>query len=90
MMGTLAALRAGEKIPTPEELFRAEVEGNVESVVNVLKIRQIRVICHLKIPLGKTGAARDAMSLYLSLCPEEQSLRECTSLWDSLVLEDVD
>jgi len=32
MMGTLATVLAGKKIRTPEESFRAEVEGDIENV----------------------------------------------------------
>ena len=39
-MGTLATALAGKKIPTPEERYWAEVEGDIENVNNVLKITQ--------------------------------------------------
>jgi hypothetical protein len=32
MMGTLATAPAGKKIPTPEDRYRAEVEGDTEKV----------------------------------------------------------
>ena len=53
MMGTLARFLAEKKIPTPEELYWADVEGDIENVNNVLKITQIRVKYHLKAPQGK-------------------------------------
>jgi hypothetical protein len=43
MMGTLATVLAGKKIRTPEDSFRAEVEGDIEDVNGILKITQIRV-----------------------------------------------
>jgi hypothetical protein len=49
MMGTLAALLAGKKIATSEERYRADVEGDIENINNVLKITQIRVKYYLKI-----------------------------------------
>ena len=47
MMGTLAAALARKGIKTPEDLYRAEVEGDIENVNGVLKITQIRVDYHL-------------------------------------------
>ena len=43
MMGTLATVLAGMKIPTFGDRFRADVEGDVEVVGGVLKITEIRV-----------------------------------------------
>jgi len=42
-MGTLATVMAGKKIPTPESLYWADVEGDIENVGGVLKITTIRV-----------------------------------------------
>jgi len=42
MMGTLARFLAERKIATPEELYWADVEGDIENLNNVLKITQIR------------------------------------------------
>lgn len=89
-MGTLAAVLAREGIATPEDKFRAEVEGDIESLANVLKITQIRVHYYLRTSSEKVAAARNAMSHYLSLCPAAQSLRECIDIRDSLVLENDD
>ena len=47
MMGTLAAALARKEIRTSEDLYRAEVEGDIENVNGVLKITQIRVDYHL-------------------------------------------
>jgi hypothetical protein len=41
MMGTLAKVLAGKNIPTPENLYWAEVEGEIEDVSGVLKITTI-------------------------------------------------
>ena len=61
-MGTLAGALAGKKIPTPSDRYRAEVEGDIENVNNILKITRIRVKYHLKVPKGKTEAAKEALS----------------------------
>ena len=55
MMGTLARFLAEKQIPTPEDRYWAEVEGDIENINKVLKITQIRVKYHLKIPKGKEG-----------------------------------
>ena len=64
MMGTLARFLAEKKIPTPEELYWAEVEGDIENVNKVLKITQIRVKYHLKVPKGKRRRSKGGV-LYL-------------------------
>ncbi len=74
MMGTLATVLAGKKIPTPEDRYWADVEGDIENVNNVLKITQIRVMYHLKVPQGKIEEAKVAFSSYLISCPAAQSV----------------
>jgi len=53
MMGTLATVLAGKKIPSSEKRYRAEVEGDIENVNNILKITKIRVKYYLKVPPEK-------------------------------------
>ncbi|HSO59703.1 MAG TPA: hypothetical protein VLR50_01595 [Desulfobacterales bacterium] len=89
MMGTLAAVLAGKKIPTPEERYWADVEGDIKAVNGVLKITDIRVKCHLKVPAGKSAEAREAFSAYLVRCPAAQSVIGCIDIHDELVLEEM-
>jgi len=84
MMGTLATFLARKGIPTPEDRYWAEVEGDIENVNNVLKITEIRVAYHLKVPEEKVQEARDAFSSYLTSCPAAQSVVGCINLRDSL------
>lgn len=86
-MGTLAAALAGIKIQTPEELFRADVEGDIENVDGVLKITTIRVKYRLKVPEEKANEAREAFGGYISHCPAAQSLIGCIAIQDELLLE---
>ena len=88
-MGTLATLLAEKKIPTPEDRYWTDVEGDVENVNNVLKITQIRATYHLKAPEGKTGEAREVFSQYLRFCPAAQSVIGCINIRDDIVLEEV-
>jgi len=88
MMGTLARFLAEKKIPTPEELYWAEVEGDIENVNKVLKITQIRVKYHLKVPKGKVEEAKEAFSSYLTSCPAAQSVIGCIKIRDDLVIEE--
>jgi len=53
MMGILSKVLAEKKIPTPEEYYWADVEGDIGNVDNVLKITQIRVNYHLQVPLER-------------------------------------
>jgi organic hydroperoxide reductase OsmC/OhrA len=88
MMGTLAKSLAEKKIPTPEELYWADVEGDIENVNNVLKITQIRVKYHLKAPQEKTTEVKEALSSYLTSCPAAQSVIGCIQIKDDIVIEE--
>ena len=90
MMGTLAALLAGKKISTFEDRYRADVEGDIENINNVLKITQIRVKYHLKIHPEKVAEAQDAFSSHLKFCPAAQSIRSCIEIKDDLVIENME
>ena len=43
MMGTLATVLAGKKVPTFGDRFRADVEGDIEDVDGVLRITRIQI-----------------------------------------------
>ena len=87
-MGTLATMLARKKIPTPEDLYWAEVEGDIEDVNHVLKITRIRVKYHLKLAQGKTEEAKEAFSSYLTFCPAAQSVMGCIQIKDDLEIEE--
>ncbi len=86
MMGTLAAALARKEIRTPENLYWAEVEGDIENVQGVLKITQIRVNYHLTAEEEKTDVAREAFASYIASCPAAQSVIGCIDIKDDLVL----
>lgn len=86
-MGTLATLMAGKKIPTPEHLYWADVEGDIEDVGGVLKITTIRVTMHLKCPEEKAADAKEAFANYITRCPAAQSVKDCIRLQDELIFE---
>jgi hypothetical protein len=83
MMGTLATVLAGKKIPTYGDRFRADVEGDIEDVGGVLKITRIRVKYTLMVPPGKTEEARQALGVYLVKCPAAMSVQGAIDLIDS-------
>ena len=89
MMGTLARFLAERKIATPDELYWADVEGDIENVNNVLKITQIRVNYHLKVDPKKVPEAREAFSSYLTSCPAAQSVIGCIEIKDQLMVEEM-
>jgi len=89
MMGTLARFLAEKQIPTPEDRYWADVEGDIENVNNVLKITQIRVKYHLKLPKGKEDDAKNAFSTYLPSCPGAQSVIGCIQIKDELIIDGV-
>ena len=87
MMGTLATVLAKKQIRTSEDLYWADVEGDIENVNNVLKITQIRVKYHLKVPQDKAQEAKEAFSSYLTSCPAAQSVIGCIQIKDDLMIE---
>ncbi len=89
MMGTLAGSLAGKRIRTTEDLYRADVEGDIENVDGVLKITRIRVKYHLKLKADQKEGAREAFSSYITQCPAAQSVIGCIKLQDELELEEV-
>jgi len=89
MMGTLARFLAEKQIPTLEDRYRADVEGDIENVNNVLRITQIRVTYHLKVPQGKSEEAKWAFSSYLTSCPAAQSVIGCIKIHDDLKIEEI-
>ena len=86
-MGSLATLMAGKKIPTPEHLYWADVEGDIEAVAGVLRITTIRVKVHLKCPEEKVADAKEAFANYITRCPAAQSVKDCIKLQDELIFE---
>ena len=86
-MGSLATLMAGKKIPTPEHLYWADVEGDIENVEGVLRITTIRVKMHLKCPEEKVADAKEAFANYITRCPAAQSVKDCIKLQDELIFE---
>ena len=88
MMGTLAGGLAGKRIPTPEDRYWADVEGDIEDVNGILKITRIRVQYHLKIPKEKAAEAEEALSTYLVRCPAAQSVIGCIRIEDKLIIEE--
>jgi organic hydroperoxide reductase OsmC/OhrA len=88
MTGTLARFLAERQIPTPEDRYWVDVEGDIENVNNILKITQIRVTYHLKVPGGKDQQAREAFSRYLTECPAAQSVIGCINIKDNLMIEE--
>ncbi|MGZ3568998.1 MAG: hypothetical protein ACXU9W_09430 [Thermodesulfobacteriota bacterium] len=89
MMGTFARFLAEKKIATPEELYWADVEGDIENVNRVLRITQIRVNYHLRLDPKKVPEAREAFSSYLTSCPAAQSVIGCIDIKDQLLVEEM-
>jgi uncharacterized OsmC-like protein len=89
MMGTLATVLAGKKIPTFADRYRADVEGDVEDVDGVLRITKIRVKYTLKVPPGKTEEAREALKIYLAGCPAAMSVKGAIEISDSAEISEL-
>jgi organic hydroperoxide reductase OsmC/OhrA len=87
MMGTLATVMARRGIPTPETLYWADVEGDIENVDGVLRITAIRVRYHLKVAEIKLADAKESFSDYITRCPAAQSVIGCINIKDELIIE---
>ena len=88
-MGTLATVLASKKIPTRTDLYRAEVEGDIENMEGVLKITQIRVHYFLNVSRGKAEEARQTMDEYLHRCPAAQSVIGCIDIQHRITIQEV-
>jgi hypothetical protein len=88
MMGTLATALASSKIPTFEQRYWVNAEGDIEIINNVLRITQIRVTYHLIVDQGKAEEAKAAFSSYLTSCPAAQSIIGCIAIKDNLEIEE--
>jgi organic hydroperoxide reductase OsmC/OhrA len=89
MMGTLATVLAGRKIPTFSDRYRADVEGDIEDVDGVLRITRIRVAYTLSVPAGKADDARAALKTYITQCPAAMSVRGCIEIIDSAQISEL-
>ncbi len=77
MMGTMAAVLATKKIRTHTDRFRADVEGDIRKVGEILKITEIRVRYHLKVQSGEDDNAIWCLENYIEKCPAAQSVIDC-------------
>jgi len=89
MSGTLARVLAEKQIDTPQENYWVDAEGDIENVNNVLKITNIRVKYHLKVPKGKLDGAKEALTTYLVRCPAAQSVIGCINIKDDSIIEEM-
>jgi hypothetical protein len=86
MMGTFAAVLATSHIKTNEDLYKAEVTGDIEEVNGVVKITRMKVQYYLTAPMEKHEEAKKAFNAYLPLCPAAQSVIGCIEIGHQLNL----
>ena len=86
-MGSFARLLAEKKVLTREDLYWANVEGDIENVNGVLKITQIRVKYHLNAPAESVADVKEVYSKYINFCPAAQSVIGCIDIKDELIFE---
>ena len=68
------------KIPAPPDKIKAQVEGDIEAIDNVLRITRIRVRYDLTIPQGTREAAERAVAKHPKSCPAANSVAGCIDL----------
>lgn len=88
LKGTLAMVMAEKKVATPEDRYRAGMEGDIEAVNNVLKITGIRMKCHLRVSRDKVADARKPFSICIRHCTAAQSVMNSIEIKDELVIEE--
>jgi uncharacterized OsmC-like protein len=86
MMGTFASVLATKKIRTQSDLYRAHVEGDIESVDGVLRVTEIRVRYLLQASPAEEAAARWALENYIEKCPGAMSVKGCIRIEHTLEL----
>lgn len=79
-MGTLATVLAKKKIRTTNDLFRANVTGDIEDVEGILKITRIHVHYELTALEENREEINAAFGAYLQLCPAAQSVIGCINV----------
>jgi len=89
MTGTLARVLAEKQVDVPQQNYWVEAEGDIENVNNVLKITNIRVKYHLKVPRGKVADAKQALATYIVRCPAAQSVTGCIGIHDEAEIEEL-
>ena len=89
-MGTFAAELAKSHIRTSEDLYRAEIAGDIEeadgAAGRVMKITRMNVDYFLKAPSEKHDQAKNAFNVYLPSCPAAQSVIGCIDIRHQLHL----
>ena len=59
----------------PDNLY-ATVEGDIEKVEKTIKITEIRVTYHAKIPVDKQEEAQRALEVHPAGCPAHESVKD--------------
>jgi organic hydroperoxide reductase OsmC/OhrA len=66
----------------------SDVVGEIEKEGNVLVVRRIRVVYHLRITPEKRDVAVRVHGFHANNCPMARSIRDCVDITTSLELED--
>jgi organic hydroperoxide reductase OsmC/OhrA len=66
----------------------SDVVGEIEKEGNVLVVRRIRVVYHLRITPEKRDVAMRVHGFHADNCPMARSIRDCVDITTSLELED--
>ena len=66
----------------------ADVEGDIEEVLGVLRITKIRLRYRFKVPSGAREKAERALESHAEKCPAYQSVKECIDCsWQADITE---
>ena len=66
----------------------SDVVGEIEKEGNVLVVRRIRVVYHLRITPEKREVAMRVHGFHADNCPMARSIRDCVDITTSLEMED--
>jgi uncharacterized OsmC-like protein len=76
-------------IPAGEGRLTSEAVGEIEKENNVLVVRRIHVIYHLRVAPDKREVATRVHSFHIDRCPLARSIGGCIAITTSLEMEDL-
>ena len=91
MTGTFGGALEARGIPAGEGYLTSETTGEIEKDGNVLVIRRIHIVYHLKIDAQLLAEKREAMEraykVHPPSCPVHRSIAGCIEITTDLVVE---
>lgn len=88
-MGTFAGALEARQIPAAGDRFEAQATGEIEKEENVLVIKRIHVVMHLKADAAARETAERVHGIFADRCPVYRSLKAAIEITTELAFEAV-